>query len=262
MLGSSLPSNAVQVREVRTSNEGTAEASAEIQAVFRARQVDGHWRLSEIRTGAETWEQLDLIAQALKATLPSGDCDAPSQFVRNSSATALTVKRARCLVAESAGVTLPSDHVRIKDMSLLELPFGSESSALIEAFIHADFRFARDARGWHVSEVKTGNREWTNLQNFAAALNEVKRVNATADLAAIASALIEFRRQRGAFVVSDKESVLIDHLSPRYLSRVIRVDPWHRPYQYEGEQNQFSLRSVGPDGKTGTPDDIVVSGPR
>jgi hypothetical protein len=264
MLGSSLPSNAVRVREVRTTNEGTAEVSAEIQAVFRARQIDSRWRLSEIRTAPDRWEQLDLIAQALHANLPSGDCDEPSQFVRGASptATALTMKRARCLVAELLGVTLPSDQVRIKDMSLLELPFGSESSALIEAFIQADFRFAHDARGWQVSAVKTGNREWTNVENFVAALNEVKRVNATADLAAIVNALIEFRRERGAFVVSDKESVLIDHLSPRYLTRVIRVDPWHRPYQYEGEQNQFSLRSVGPDGKTGTPDDIVVSGPR
>jgi Type II secretion system (T2SS), protein G len=262
MLGSSLPSNAVQVREIRTTNENTAEVSAEIQAVFRARQVDGRWRLSEIRTAPERWEQLDLIAQALHANLPSGDCDQPSQFVRSASPTALTMKRARCLVAELLGVSLPSDEVRIKNMSLLELPFGSESSALIEAFIQADFRVARDARGWHVSEVKTGTRDWTNIESFAAALNEVKRVNATADLAAIANALIEFRRDRGAFVVSDTESVLIDHLSPRYLTRVIRVDPWHRPYEYEGEQNQFSLRSVGPDGKTGTPDDIVVSGPR
>lgn len=262
MLGASLPGSAVDVQRVNSSAEGVAEASAEIQMVLRARSVDGHWRLSEIRTGPESWEQLDLIARALNATAPSGNCDAPSQFVRNSSATALTVKRARCLVAELAGVPLPSDQVRIKNMSSLELPFGSETSALIEAFIQADFRFARDARGWHVSEVKTGNRAWTNIESFAASLNEVKRVNATADLAAIANALIEFRRERGAFVVSDKESVLIDHLSPRYLTRVIRVDPWHRPYQYEGEQTQFSLRSVGPDGKSGTPDDIVVSGPR
>ena len=69
------------------------------------------------------------------------------------------------------------------------------------------------------------------------------------------------RRERGAFVVSDRESVLIDHLSPHYLTRVIRVDPWHRPYHYEGQQERYSLRSLGPDGKPNTPDDIVVSGP-
>lgn len=261
MFGASLPSSAVHIQQVRTSNEGAAEVSAEIQTVFRARQIDGRWRLSEIRIAPERWEQLDLLAQALHATLPSGDCDAPSQFVRGASATSLTVKRARCLVAELLGVTLPSDRVRIKDMSSLELPFGSESSALIEAFIQADFRFSRDARGWQVSEVKSGNREWVRIDALASALDEVKRGLATSDLNTIASALNEFRRERGFFVVSDQEAVLIDHLSPQFLKRVIRLDPWHRPYQYEGAQDRFSLRSLGADGKPRTGDDITISSP-
>jgi hypothetical protein len=261
MFGMSLSSSAVQVRQVRTNAEGVAEVSAEIQSVFRVRQVDGHWRLSEIRTGPDTWEQLELVAQARGVKLPSGSCDAPS-LLRNAEASALTVKRARCLVAELVGVTLPSDEVRIRDISALNLPFGSESSALITASVQVEFRYARDNRGWHVSDFKSGTREWTRVDTLATALNEAKRVAATNDLTTIANALIDFRRERGFFVVSDKESVLIDHLNPRYLTRVIRVDPWHRSYQYEGAQDHFSLRSVGPDGKSGTADDIVVSGPR
>ena len=262
MFGASLSNSAVRVQQIRTSPEGVAEVSAEIEAVFRARAIDGRWRLSEVRTGQGTWERLDLLAQALQTKLPAGSCDTLSQFGRrDASAAALTVKRARCLVAELLGVTLPADQVRIKDISALDLPFGSESSALIESSVEADFRLANDARGWHVSQFKTGNREWTNLDGLPAALNEVKHAAATSDLATVANALINFRRERGSFVVSDKESVLIDHLSPQYLTRVIRVDPWHRPYQYDGEQNRFSLRSLGPDGKLNTPDDIVVSGP-
>jgi hypothetical protein len=261
MFGASLPTSAVHVQHLNSSAENVAEASAEIEAVFRAKSTDGHWRLSEVRTGQDTWEHLDLIAQALNAKLPSGGCDAASQFVREPSAFQMTTKRARCLVAELLGISLPSDQVRIKDLSSLDLPFGSESSALIESSIQVDFGLARDTNGWHVSEFKSGNRDWTNLDAFATALNDVKRANATSDLAAIANALIDFRRQRGSFVVSDKESVLIDHLSPHYLTRVIRVDPWHRPYQYDGQQDRFSLRSVGPDGKPNTPDDVVVSGP-
>ena len=262
MFGASLPGSAVRVEQIRTSGEGVAEVTAEIQGIFRARQVDGHWRLSEIRTGQDTWEPLETIAQALSVKLPAGGCDEPSLFVRrNAGATALTVKRSRCLVAELLGVTLPSDQVRIKDMSALNLPFGSESSALITALIHVDLRLTHDNRGWRVSEFKSGTREWTRINTLTSALNETKRVAATGDLTTIATALIEYRRDRGAFVVSDRESVLIDHLNPRYLTRVIRVDPWHRPYQYEGAQDRFSLRSVGPDGKPNTPDDIVVSGP-
>ena len=262
MFGISLRSSAVHVHQVRSGAENTAEVTAEIETVFRARATDGRWRLSEVRTGQDTWERLDLIAQALQVKLPASTCDMQSQFGRRDApASALTVKRARCLVAELLGVTLPADQVRIKDISSLDLPFGSESSALIESSIQADFRLTRDAGGWRVSEFKSGNRNWANLDALSVALNEAKRASATSDLAAIANALIDFRRERGSFVVSDKESVLIDHLSPQYLTRVIRVDPWHRPYQYDGDQDRFSLRSLGPDGKPNTPDDIIVSGP-
>lgn len=260
MFGASLPSSAVRVEQIRTGAEGVAEVTVELQSVFRARQVDGHWRLSEIRTGQDTWEQLETISRALNVSLPAGGCDDPS-LLRNTGANALTVKRSRCLVAELLGVTLPSDRVRIKSTSALNLPFGSESSALITALVQLDLRLTRDARGWHVSEVKSGTRDWARIDTLTSALNETKRVAATGDLTTIANALVEYRRDRGAFVVSDKESVLIDHLNPRYLTRVIRVDPWHRPYQYEGAQDRFSLRSVGPDGKSGTADDVVVSGP-
>lgn len=261
MLGASLPSSAVHVDRISAGSEGAAQATAEIQAVFRVKQVDSHWRLSEVRTGQDTWEHLELIAQAMNATLPAGGCDAPSEFARSKSAKELNVKRARCLVAELLGVTLPSDQVRVRDISLLELPFGSESSALIETSIQVEVRFARDARGWQVSEFKSGNREWVRIDTLATALNDVKRAAAASELNTMASALNDFRRERGSFVVSDKQSVLIDHLNPQYLKRVIRLDPWHRPYQYEGAQDHFSLRSLGADGKPQTGDDITVSGP-
>jgi hypothetical protein len=132
---------------------------------------------------------------------------------------------------------------------------------LVVALVQVDFRLARDARSWHVAELKSGARNWVNVANVPSRLDQLKRSTATDDLSLIASALDKFRRERGHFVVSDKESVLIDHLSPKYLVRVIRVDPWHRPYQYDGQQDHYSLRSLGPDGKPNTSDDIVVSGP-
>jgi hypothetical protein len=52
---------------------------------------------------------------------------------------------------------------------------------------------------------------------------------------------------------------LIDHLNPRFLPRIIRVDPWHQPYEYEGTRTSFVLRSAGADAKPNTADDVVVS---
>src|SRR5215213_2484413 len=261
MMGWSLPSDAVRINSIRSSSAESAEVSAEIQTVFRLRLHEGRWQLREIRTAPDRWEQLEVIARAAQVELPSGECDAPSQFARSKSATELTTKRARCLVASLFGVALPSDAVRIREISPFGLSIGSESAALVVAFVHADFRLARNAKGWHVAEFKSGNRDWVNVAGLAAAIDQVKRSAASDELSTIAKALGDFRRERGSFVVADSESVLIDHLSPRYLTRVIRVDPWHRPYQYEGQPDRYSLRSLGPDGKPNTPDDVVVSGP-
>src|SRR5438105_3346207 len=68
------------------------------------------------------------------------------------------------------------------------------------------------------------------------------------------------RREHGAYLESKSEATLVDHLNPRYLARVIRIDPWHQPYEYEGTRDGFTLRSVGPDGKSNTADDIILPG--
>ena len=256
MGGWSLPEDAVRVQSINGET-----ASAEIEAVFRLRLNERHWELREIRTGPDRWESLELIARAANAELPVPECDAPPQLARGKYANELTTKRARCLVASLLGVTLPSDDVRIKEISPYGLSLGAESSALVVALVRADFRFARDGKGWRVAEFKSGTRDWVSIDRLAAAMDQVKRSAATDELSVIAKALGDFRRDRGYFVISDRESVLIDHLSPKYLARVIRVDPWHRPYQYDGQQDRYSLRSLGPDGKANTPDDIVVAGP-
>ena len=258
--GWSLPGNAVRL-QIRSNSAESAEVSAEIQTVFRLRLYEGRWQLREIRTAPDRWERLEVIARAAKVELPEGECDALPQFARTTLATELTTKRARCLVASLFGVALPSDDVRIKEIDPFGLSIGSESAALVTALVRVDFRLARDSSGWHVSEFKSGRRNWVNISNLPAAIDAVKRTAASEDLSTIAKALGDYRRDRGYFVVSDKESVLIDHLSPRYLVRVIRVDPWYRPYQYEGQQDRYSLRSLGPDGKPNTPDDVVVAGP-
>ena len=255
MGGWSLPSDSVRIRSVSGSAE-SAEVSAEIETVFRLRLFAEHWQLQEIRIAPDRWERLSIIAQAAKVELPAAECEPNVQL-----STKLTTRRARCLVAALFGVTLPSDDVRIKEVSPFGLSIGKESAALVTALVNADFRLARESGGWRVTGFKSGARDWVNISDLPLAIDQVKRSAASADLSIIAKALGDYRRDRGYFVVADKESVLIDHLSPKYLARVIRVDPWYRPYQYEGQQDHYSLRSVGPDGKPNTPDDVVVSGP-
>lgn len=44
--------------------------------------------------------------------------------------------------------------------------------------------------------------------------------------------------------------------------RLLRPDPWHKPYVFRVEATNAIVRSRGPDGIEGTPDDIVANPPR
>ena len=166
----------------------------------------------------------------------------------------LSPKQARQLIAHLAGIQLPSDAVRVKEISM----FGN--SAMVVAQVETAFRFVKgDKDTWRVAEIRTGDRRWEDLDTLLRALNSEKSARARAELEEIATALESYRRERGNYVEAESEGVLIDHLNPGYLPRIIRVDPWHQPYEYEGQANTFVLRSAGPDGKSHTSDDIVLT---
>jgi len=166
----------------------------------------------------------------------------------------LTPKEARKLIARMAGIELPSDAVRVKDISTMG------NTAVVVAQVETAFRLVKgDKDKWRVAESRTGDRRWEDLDTLMKALNVEKTARARAELESIATALESFRRERGFYLESKSEAVLIDNLNPRYLARVIRVDPWHKPYEYEGGRNSIVLRSDGPDGKPGTDDDITVT---
>ncbi len=177
---------------------------------------------------------------------------------RTSAAGDLSPKEARKLIARMAGIELPSDAVRVKDISV------TGNTGVVVAQVETAFRVVKDDKGkWRVAEIRTGDRRWEDLDTLMKALNVEKAARAHAELDLIATALESFRRERGSYLASKSEAALIDNLNPRYLARIIRVDPWHNSYEYEGERANFVLRSNGPDGKPNTPDDVtVISGAR
>jgi hypothetical protein len=183
-----------------------------------------------------------LIAVCLLLALASGEA-----------AGDLTPKEARKLIANMVGVKLPSDAVRVREVSMLG------SSAVVVAQVETAFRFNKDDGGkWRVAEIRTGDNAWEDIEMLRRAVNNEKVERARAEMETLATALEAFRRERGFYIVARGESALIDQLNPRYLARIVRVDPWHKPYLYEGTRNAYTLRSTGADGKENTADDVVV----
>ncbi len=163
----------------------------------------------------------------------------------------LSEKEAQRLIARVAGVELNKDAVRVKEIQSL----GSSATAVAE--VETAFRFSREAGKWRVAEVRVGDRRWEDIELIVRALNAEKRARAEAELETLATALEAYRRERGFYVTVKDESALVDHLSPRYIKQIIRFDPWHKPYQYEGTATAYRLRSFGADGIAGTADDVV-----
>jgi len=259
MSGFELNNGSVRVKTISVTSAAAAEVSAEIRTVLKfVQDKQARWRVAEIRTGQDRWEEIDLIADALKSQVPLTECNAPEPPFRGPLAIDPSVRRARCLLGSLLGVEIPSDAVRIQEVDPMPVPLASQASATVVAWVKVETRLVNDKTGWRVSELRTGNREWVKLEPLVTAVNEGKQKKARAELELMARALEKFRKDRGFFVVSDSHAVAVDYLSPRYLPRVIRIDPWHQPYKYQGERDHFTLRSAGPDGKENTPDDIQI----
>ena len=164
----------------------------------------------------------------------------------------LSQGEARKLIANMAGIKLPSNAVRVREVSI------TGSSALVVAQVETAFRFVKGGDGqWRVAEIRTGDNQWEDVEQLVRAVNAEKMGRAQAELETLAGALEAFRRERGFYPAADDERGLVDHLNPRYLARIVRVDPWHKPYLYEGARDSYTLRSAGADGKENTPDDVV-----
>jgi hypothetical protein len=224
---------------------------------FRFAQDDAErWRILEIRTGDNRWEDLELIARAAAGGETSTGASAETNVIKTAQA-ALDAPFARELIARLIGVELPSDAVRVKEVSSLY------NSAAVLAQVACEFRFNKGSDGkWRVAGLRAGAGEWTDVERLLRAVNEEKARRARSELELLAAALDSFQSERGFYVIADNSGTLVDQLNPRYLARVVRLDPWHRPYLYEGERDRYVLRSAGADGEPGTADDINMSGRR
>ena len=169
----------------------------------------------------------------------------------------LGAREARQKIAEAVGLDKPNQ-VHIKNISA-----GIGGEAVVEAQFDAAFRFTQDKQGnWNPVEVRTGDRKWESIELIQTAVRKEKMLRTTADLRTVVTALEAFHRERGFYVAAKTGAALVDNLAPRFLGSIIRLDAWSREFQYNGTADSYQLRSLGPDGKPDTGDDIVFENGR
>ncbi len=267
--GLELPKDAVRIKAV--TGTGTAvEVAATIKTAFRLQQTEaGQWRVVEVRAGDRQWEEIELLTRALhveRTTPLITQLEAlTAQFAERERIRAEKKLKEKDEPADNAQAQKKKQPAPPADADDLRAgPFVIKSfapllsSATVETEIDTLFRLNKNARGqWQVLDAKLGDSAWADITALVRALDAEKATRAQADLAALAGALEAFRRERGFYAVADSAGALVDQLNPRYTNAIIRIDPWHRPYAYTGTRASFDLRSLGPDGKANTADDVV-----
>ena len=256
-----LNSGAVKIKEIR-STETEATVLAGVRTAFRfTRGEDGRWRADELRVGDRQWEDFDLLPAAA----------GPGRIARARAAlNALAAEldeRAPAAKREGRGAAGEDaagggDEPLIRGAVRVEKPASAlsalGSSAVLEAEVEASFDFVRERGRWRVARARLAGETFDEFEALARAFDQVRIARARGDLDTLASALEAFRRERGFYVAVETGSALNDHLSPRYLPAPVRFDPWHRAYEYEGTPAGYVLRSLGPDGKPNTADDVTI----
>lgn len=104
------------------------------------------------------------------------------------------------------------------------------------------------------------------IPKFAGRSEQAKVTSAQAQISSMALALDAFEVDNGYYPKSGALTALVEQPSDAsgwkgpYLSKGIPLDPWNNAYNYDypGKHNAngFDLLSAGPDGRTGTDDDI------
>ncbi|HKP71941.1 MAG TPA: type II secretion system protein GspG [Pyrinomonadaceae bacterium] len=266
-----LGKGAVVVKEISPPG-ATVTVLAGIKLAFRfARDAKGAWRVEHVRTGDRQWESFDLLARALgepNVSLVRAELDAFAaelETLAHDKAAAKDESRgAGAEQKQPASRDGKGDEKEFKRGALsVKNPAAAlsamGSSAVVEIEIETSVDFVKDARGrWQVARVNIDGRPFAEFAAVELALDAAKRERARADLENLSAALEAYRRERGFYVVAESATVLVDHLNPRYTETFIRFDPWHRPYEYEGTRDRFTLRSLGADGKANTADDVTM----
>lgn len=249
-----LSNDAVRVETVMPlgTTAGTmVEVAARITTAFRARKQgeggDARWRVEAFRAADQRWEEIDFYTSAIGVAI------APARATLDALVNDLAVQQ----LTDKKLEELRRGSLRAEKFSPLL------SSAVVSIEIEAGFRLERASDGrWRVAGVRFGGGSdgdrWLSVAALVAAADAAKLARAREELQSVRAALETYRRERGSYVVADDHATLIDHLSPHYLPRVVRLDPWHRPYRYDGTRDRYVLRSDGADGRTDTADDVAL----
>ncbi|HTY62743.1 MAG TPA: hypothetical protein VMG30_10845 [Acidobacteriota bacterium] len=159
--------------------------------------------------------------------------------------------------ARDAILEQPQSALEKEDVAVVKIIQVSGSEAIAETQLKTAFRLEKVNGKWVVREVRIGHNQWEKVDNLGKALSAVKTEDTRKMLDQIAEGIRKYREADGNLPPFKDYIALSDLLTPKYLTPLIRLDSWGQPLEAtHPDPNTILLRSAGPDGRFGTPDDI------
>src|SRR5258708_17528535 len=115
--GSSLSKSAVIIKQITSSDARSADVQAEMTLAFRMTALENHkLHLAEVRLGNNQWEDVDLIARALGASLQNS-CEEPKPVKAGTKAEQDPAPKppAECLLRSASALEASPDAVAVND---------------------------------------------------------------------------------------------------------------------------------------------------
>ena len=168
----------------------------------------------------------------------------------------LSTRTARQQIATLGDATLiPSD------IEVARIDTQTESRAIAETTVKMTFAFDKNAAGeWHIVSARLGDRQWIDIETLLIALERQQRQETDEGFRLLVAGLEKYRLERGNLPELSEGAHISDVLHPIFMSDLVREDAWGGPIVYEPSgDGGFRLSSAGPDGRSGTGDDVVVS---
>jgi hypothetical protein len=161
-------------------------------------------------------------------------------------------------VARNSIVAVAAGPLEKEDVEVWKMTRVGGSEAIAETRLNTAFRLEKVNGEWIVREVRIGHGQWEKVTNLEEALQSAKIEETQEMLNRIAAAALKYCEITGNLLVFKDFVDLSDQLSPKYLTPLIRLDAWRQPLTAEcPNADSILLRSAGPDGKLGTPDDLT-----
>ncbi len=130
--------------------------------------------------------------------------------------------------------------------------------AVAEIRITTAVRLIKKDGTWVIEEFRIGDRRWERAEHILVVINEERTETTLQQLNLITEGIRRYADLNHQIPQVSRFEELMDILSPQFHNPVVRIDAWSNPFSYEAiGANEYDLKSAGPDGNLGTPDDLV-----